>query len=127
MLDYSILVSALAGLGLFFSPCILPILPAFISYLAGNTIKEIQTKVNERPAPSITSSVATSSTLTTKKDFTFTEDVSLNQNEGTNPSYGGSRSMKKLQDRQRQSSLSINKSASLNIFLNTLYLFLVFH
>ncbi|MGE5661317.1 MAG: cytochrome c biogenesis protein CcdA [Ignavibacteriales bacterium] len=41
MLGYSILVSALAGLGSFFSPCILPILPAFISYLAGNTIKEI--------------------------------------------------------------------------------------
>ena len=126
MLDYSILVSALAGLGSFFSPCILPILPAFISYQAGNTIKEIQTKVNERPATSITSSVSASSTLTTKKDFSFTEDVSLNQNEGTNPSYEGSRSMKKLQDRQRRSSLSIKKSASLNIFLNTVYFVLGF-
>ena len=126
MLDYSIVVSALAGLGSFFSPCILPILPAFISYLAGNTINEIQTKVNERPATSITSSVSTSSTLSTKKEFTFTEGVSLNQNEGTNSSYGGSRSMKKLQDRQRQSSLSIKRSARLNVFLNTVYFVLGF-
>ena len=126
MLDYSILVSALAGLGSFFSPCILPILPAFISYLAGNTINEIQTKANERPATSITSSVSTSSTLSTKKEFTFTEGVSLNQNEGTNPFYGGSRSMKKLQDRQRQSSFSIKRSARLNIFLNTVYFVLGF-
>lgn len=126
MLDYSILVSALAGLGSFFSPCILPILPAFISYLAGNTINEIQIKANERPATSITSSVSTSSTLSTKKEFTFMEGVSLNQKEGTNPFYGGSRSMKKLQDRQRQSSLSIKRSARLNIFLNTVYFVLGF-
>ena len=123
MLDYSILVSALAGLGSFFSPCILPILPAFISYLAGNTIN---VKANERPATSITSSVSISSTLSTKKEFTFTEGVSLNQEEGTNPFYGDSRSMKKLQDRQRQSSLSIKRSARLNIFLNTVYFVLGF-
>jgi|tagenome__1003787_1003787.scaffolds.fasta_scaffold18629876_1 cytochrome c biogenesis protein CcdA len=36
------LVSALAGLGSFVSPCILPILPAFISYLSGTSISEIQ-------------------------------------------------------------------------------------
>ena len=127
MLDYSILLSALAGLGLFFSPCILPILPAFISYLAGNTINEIQTTVNEESATSVTASVSTSSTLSTKKEFTSAEDVSLNQNEGMNPSYGGSRSMRKLQEhRQRQSSLSIKKSARLNIFLNTVYFVLGF-
>ena len=42
MLDSSIFISALAGAGSFFSPCILPILPAFVSYLSGTTLKEIQ-------------------------------------------------------------------------------------
>ncbi|HEX5572960.1 MAG TPA: cytochrome c biogenesis protein CcdA, partial [Nitrososphaeraceae archaeon] len=37
MVDVGILISALAGAGSFFSPCILPILPAFISYLSGTT------------------------------------------------------------------------------------------
>ena len=35
-------MSALAGVGSFFSPCILPILPAFISYLSGTAINEVQ-------------------------------------------------------------------------------------
>ena len=42
MLEPAILISALAGAGSFFSPCILPILPAFISYLSGTTLNEIQ-------------------------------------------------------------------------------------
>jgi cytochrome c-type biogenesis protein len=42
MVDVNILVSALAGVGSFFSPCILPILPAFISYLSGTAINEVQ-------------------------------------------------------------------------------------
>jgi cytochrome c-type biogenesis protein len=42
MVETSILVSAAAGAGSFLSPCILPILPAFISYLSGTTINEIQ-------------------------------------------------------------------------------------
>jgi cytochrome c-type biogenesis protein len=42
MVEVNILVSALAGVGSFFSPCILPILPAFISYLSGTTMNEIQ-------------------------------------------------------------------------------------
>ena len=42
MVEVNILVSALAGTGSFFSPCILPILPAFISYLSGTTINEVQ-------------------------------------------------------------------------------------
>ena len=42
MVDSGILISALAGAGTFFSPCILPILPAFISYLSGTTINEVQ-------------------------------------------------------------------------------------
>lgn len=42
MVEASILVSALAGAGSFFSPCILPIIPAFVSYLSGTTLSEIQ-------------------------------------------------------------------------------------
>ncbi|HEX6027958.1 MAG TPA: cytochrome c biogenesis protein CcdA [Nitrososphaeraceae archaeon] len=42
MVEINILVSALAGAGSFFSPCILPILPAFISYLSGTTMNEVQ-------------------------------------------------------------------------------------
>ena len=42
MVEVNVLVSALAGAGSFFSPCILPILPAFISYLSGTTLNELQ-------------------------------------------------------------------------------------
>jgi len=35
-----ILLSALAGLGSFLSPCILPIIPGFLSYLSSSSIKE---------------------------------------------------------------------------------------
>lgn len=41
-MEASILVSALAGAGSFFSPCVLPIIPAFVSYLSGTTLSEIQ-------------------------------------------------------------------------------------
>ncbi len=42
MVETSVLVSALAGTGSFFSPCILPIVPAFVSYLSGTTLSEVQ-------------------------------------------------------------------------------------
>ena len=42
MVEASILVSVLAGAGSFFSPCILPIIPAFVSYLSGTTLSELQ-------------------------------------------------------------------------------------
>ena len=42
MVEVNVMISALAGAGSFFSPCILPILPAFISYLSGTTINEVQ-------------------------------------------------------------------------------------
>jgi cytochrome c-type biogenesis protein len=49
-IETTILVSALAGLGSFLSPCILPILPGFISYLSGtaaNEAKDSQTAKTE--------------------------------------------------------------------------------
>jgi cytochrome c-type biogenesis protein len=42
MVETSVVVSALAGVASFVSPCILPILPAFISYISGTTINEVQ-------------------------------------------------------------------------------------
>jgi len=39
-----VLISALAGAGSFFSPCILPIIPAFISYLSGTALTEMQSQ-----------------------------------------------------------------------------------
>jgi cytochrome c-type biogenesis protein len=42
LVEASILVSALAGAGSFFSPCVLPIIPAFVSYLSGTTLSELQ-------------------------------------------------------------------------------------
>ena len=42
MVETSVLVSALAGVASFFSPCILPIIPAFVSYLSGTTLSEVQ-------------------------------------------------------------------------------------
>ena len=44
MVESSILISALAGAGSFFSPCILPIIPAFVSYLSGTILTELQTQ-----------------------------------------------------------------------------------
>jgi cytochrome c-type biogenesis protein len=44
LVETSVLVSALAGAGSFFSPCILPIIPAFVSYLSGTALTEIQSQ-----------------------------------------------------------------------------------
>lgn len=58
MVEANVLVSALAGAGSFFSPCILPILPAFISYLSGTTLNEIKNNTSNN-----TNANATSPTL----------------------------------------------------------------
>lgn len=42
VVETSVLVSAGAGLASFLSPCILPILPGFISYLSGTAINEVK-------------------------------------------------------------------------------------
>src|SRR5689334_10598086 len=102
MLETSILVSALAGLGSFISPCILPILPAFISYLSGTSINEIQ-----------------------RSDTNTTAEI-----EGTDAKSGGVTGKKKQQQQQQQQQqqlpLTIRKSTRLNIFLNTVYFVLGF-
>src|ERR1043166_836446 len=99
MLETSILVSALAGLGSFILPCIFPILPAFISYLSGTSINEIQ-----------------------RSDTNTTGGI-----EGTDAKSGGVTGKKKQQQQQQQQlPLTIRKSTRLNIFLNTVYFVLGF-
>jgi cytochrome c-type biogenesis protein len=59
VVEINVVVSALAGAGSFFSPCILPILPAFISYLSGTTLHEVQNS-NNYSSNTITTTAATS-------------------------------------------------------------------
>jgi cytochrome c-type biogenesis protein len=66
----SVLVSALAGAGSFFSPCILPILPAFISYLSGTTLSEVQNQNQGQQATSATGGSPSSSSSVTLKRST---------------------------------------------------------
>ena len=41
MTDPTILIAFLAGLGSFIAPCILPMIPAFLAYISGTTLTEI--------------------------------------------------------------------------------------
>ena len=41
MVDVTVAVAALAGLGSFWAPCILPMIPAFLAYISGTTLGEI--------------------------------------------------------------------------------------
>jgi cytochrome c-type biogenesis protein len=69
-LETSILVSALAGLGSFLSPCILPILPGFISYLSGtaaNEAKKSETTTTEIGSTTTTSNSGGRQSLTVKR------------------------------------------------------------
>lgn len=42
MAEISIAIAAVAGLGSFLAPCILPMIPAFLAYISGTTITELQ-------------------------------------------------------------------------------------
>lgn len=99
MVEINVVVSALAGAGSFFSPCILPILPAFISYLSGTTLHEVQNSNNN-------SSSNTINTITT-----------------TTATSGGSAAAAAAAAKQ---SLTVKRSTRLNIFLNTVYFVLGF-
>lgn len=53
MVEINILVSALAGVGSFLSPCILPILPAFLSYLGGTAANEAQNSESSKQSQTV--------------------------------------------------------------------------
>ena len=42
MVELTIGIAAIAGLGSFLAPCILPMIPAFLAYISGTTFTEIQ-------------------------------------------------------------------------------------
>ena len=42
MPEISVAIAAIAGLGSFLAPCILPVIPAFVAYISGTTITELQ-------------------------------------------------------------------------------------
>ena len=96
MVEINVVVSALAGAGSFFSPCILPILPAFISYLSGTTLHEVQNNNNN------------------------------NSNTNTTITSGGSAAAAAAAATAAKQSLTVKRSTRLNIFLNTVYFVLGF-
>jgi cytochrome c-type biogenesis protein len=96
VVEINVVVSALAGAGSFFSPCILPILPAFISYLSGTTLNEVQNSVNDNNS----SNRNTITSTTTGRESATTTTT--------------------------KQSLTVKKSTRLNIFLNTVYFVLGF-
>ena len=106
VIETTVVVSALAGLASFLSPCILPILPAFISYLSGTTINEIQN--------------STTIATTTMSGVKRINDKSRNVSDDSQKQ-GQQHEMK-----QRRPQLIIPKSTRLNIFLNTVYFVLGF-
>ena len=44
MAEITLAVAALAGLGSFVAPCILPMIPAFLAYISGTTLSELNQK-----------------------------------------------------------------------------------
>jgi cytochrome c-type biogenesis protein len=103
VVEINVVISALAGAGSFFSPCILPILPAFISYLSGTTLHEVQSSSYNNNS---SSSNNTNTTTATTND-------------------GGSTAATTTTTTTKQS-LTVKKSTRLNIFLNTVYFVLGF-
>src|SRR3712207_9172548 len=81
MAEISIIVSAIAGMGSFFSPCILPILPAFISYLSGTTLHEVQNSNNNNNTITTTTSggsAAAAAAAAAKQSLTVKKSTRLN-------------------------------------------------
>ena len=48
MAEIPLAVAALAGLGSFVAPCILPMIPAFLAYISGTTLTELNQKGNSK-------------------------------------------------------------------------------
>ena len=53
MAEITLAVAALAGLGSFVAPCILPMIPAFIAYISGTTLSELSQSGNNSKTISI--------------------------------------------------------------------------
>ena len=77
MAEISIIVSAIAGMGSFFSPCILPILPAFISYLSGTTLHEIG-NISDRNTSMDKENSEITTTNNNKKTISLQKSIRIN-------------------------------------------------
>src|SRR5215212_3432832 len=97
VVEINVVVSALAGAGSFFSPCILPILPAFISYLSGTTLHEVQNSNNNNSNTNTTTSGGSAAAAAAAAAAATVKQ-----------------------------SLTVKRSTRLNIFLNTVYFVLGF-
>ena len=106
VIETSVLVSAGAGLASFLSPCILPILPGFISYLSGTAINEAKNSI---------------------QDTSTTTTISSNENVGNieSNSDGGGRGQQRQQQQRSSTTITLTRTR-LNIFLNTVYFVLGF-
>ncbi|HET6799052.1 MAG TPA: cytochrome c biogenesis protein CcdA [Nitrososphaeraceae archaeon] len=79
VVEINVIVSALAGAGSFFSPCILPILPAFISYLSGTTLHEVQnSNINNNTITTTTSGGSAVAAAAAKQSLTVKRSTRLN-------------------------------------------------
>ena len=82
VVEINVIVSALAGAGSFFSPCILPILPAFISYLSGTTLHEVQNSNNNNNTITTTTTggsvAAAAAAAAAKQSLTVKRSTRLN-------------------------------------------------
>jgi cytochrome c-type biogenesis protein len=105
VIEASVLVSAGAGLASFLSPCILPILPGFISYLSGTAINEAKNSTQD----------------------TSTTSMPSNENVGNieSNSDDGGRGQQRQQQQRSSPRITLTRTR-LNIFLNTVYFVLGF-
>jgi cytochrome c-type biogenesis protein len=106
MVEINIVVSALAGVGSFLSPCILPILPAFLSYLGGTAANEA-----EKSSSYVKTSESDAYAVSERGDINNIQSNAKTESKG----------IKRTQYFPEKKS-----STRLNIFLNTIYFVLGF-
>ncbi len=106
--EANIIVSAAAGLASFLSPCILPILPGFISYLSGsaaNEAKDLEKNDDNNRTSTITNIDENRTGGTARITTTTTNNSTIKSSSPT---------------------LTLGRRTRLNIFLNTVYFVLGF-
>jgi cytochrome c-type biogenesis protein len=106
--EANIIVSAAAGLASFLSPCILPILPGFISYLSGsaaNEAKDLEKNDDNNRTSTITKIDENRAGGTARITTTTTNNSTIKSSSPT---------------------LTLGRRTRLNIFLNTVYFVLGF-
>jgi len=106
--EANIIVSAAAGLASFLSPCILPILPGFISYLSGsaaNEAKDLEKNDDNNRTSTITKIDENRAGGTARITTTTTNNSTIKSSSPT---------------------LALGRRTRLNIFLNTVYFVLGF-